>query len=103
MGTAERAVRRADAWLDRQFGFYPLALRHSLRHGFNRERLQPGHQNWFLDPTRSGPLPRWQALERAMFGWHYGGVRYVPPALQGPLRRERPPPVPRPHHNHLLL
>ena len=45
-----RRFRRIDRWLDRRIGFYPLSLRQSLRHGFNRERMQPGHQNWFLDP-----------------------------------------------------
>src|SRR2546426_11413387 len=70
--------RRIDSWLDRRIGFYPLSLRHSLRHGFNRERMQPGHQNWFLDPTLRGPVPRWLPLDRAMMSWHYGRFRWVP-------------------------
>src|SRR5262249_61530609 len=55
----ERAFRRADGWLDRRIGFYPLSLRHSLRNGFHRQRMRPGHSNWFLDSTLAGPLPRW--------------------------------------------
>lgn len=82
--------RRADACLDRRIGFYPLSLRHSLRHGFNRERMRAGHHNWFLDPTLAGPLPRWRLLDAAMMRWHYGKLRYVPAALLRRLRSERP-------------
>jgi hypothetical protein len=86
----EKVVRRADTWLDRRIGFYPLSLRHSLRHGFNRERMWRGHQNWFLDPALAGPLPRWPFLDAAMMRWHYGRLRYVPTILRDRLRRERP-------------
>lgn len=82
--------RRADRWLDAKIGFYPLSLRQSLRHGFNRERMRPGHQNWFLDPTLAGPLPRWSALDPLMRRWHYGSLRYLPPPLLERLRVERP-------------
>ncbi len=86
----EKVFRRADGWLDRRIGFYPLSLRHSLRHGFHRQRMQPGHQNWFLDPMLAGPLPRWRFLDPAMARWHYGRLRYVPPRLLARMRRERP-------------
>jgi hypothetical protein len=86
----KKVLRRADAWLDRRVGFYPLSLRHSVRHGFNRERMQAGHQNWFLDPTLAGPLPRWAFLDPAMMRWHYGRLRYVPEPLLERLRRDRP-------------
>jgi hypothetical protein len=86
----KKVLRRADAWLDRRVGFYPLSLRHSLRHGFNRERMQPGHQNWFLDPALAGPLPRWAFLDPAMMRWHYGRLRYVPEPLLERLHRDRP-------------
>jgi CDP-Glycerol:Poly(glycerophosphate) glycerophosphotransferase len=82
--------RRVDSWLDRQIGFYPLALRVSLRHGFHRERMRPGHRNTFLDPTKAGLLPRWDWLEWLMLRWHYGRLRYLPRALTDRLRRERP-------------
>ena len=88
--TAEKLCRRADTWLDRRIGFYPLSLRLSLRHGFHQERMRPGHSNWFLDPTLAGPLPRWPFLDPLMARWHYGRLRYVPPPLLGRLRRERP-------------
>jgi hypothetical protein len=87
---AEKIVRRTDRWLDTRVGFYPLSLRQSLRHGFNRGRMRPGHQNWFLDPTLAGPLPRWRFLDRAMMRWHYGGFRYVPSRLLERLHGERP-------------
>lgn len=84
------AIRRADRWLDRRIGFYPLSLRQSIRHGFNRERLRPGHENWFLDPSLAGPLPKWRFLDAAMTRWHYGRFRHVPPALMRRLEAERP-------------
>jgi hypothetical protein len=89
-GLRTRTVSRADAWLDRRIGFYPLSLRQSLRHGFNRGRLQPGHQNWFLDPTLRGPVPRWLPADAAMMRWHYGRLRHVSPPLLARLRAERP-------------
>jgi CDP-Glycerol:Poly(glycerophosphate) glycerophosphotransferase len=86
----EKAWRRVDTWLDRRIGFYPLSLRHSLRHGFHRERMRPGHSNWFLDPTLAGPLPRWRWLDRLMSRWHYGRLRYLPRGLRERMERERP-------------
>jgi hypothetical protein len=86
----EKIWRRADRWLDAKIGFYPLSLRQSLRHGFNRERMRPGHQNWFLDPTLAGPLPRWRILGRPMTRWHYGSLRHLPSPLADRLGRERP-------------
>jgi hypothetical protein len=85
-----KLVRRTDRWLDRRIGFYPLSLRQSLRNGFNSERMRGGHQNWFLDPTLAGPLPKWPVLDRAMLGWHYGRLRYVPHTLLERVERERP-------------
>jgi hypothetical protein len=88
--TPQKAWLRADSWLDRRIGFYPLSLRHSLRHGFHRQRMRPGHANWFLDPTLAGPLPRWRFLDPLMARWHYGRLRYVPGPLVERARRERP-------------
>jgi CDP-Glycerol:Poly(glycerophosphate) glycerophosphotransferase len=90
LAAARKAHRRADAWLDRRFGFYPLSLRKSLRHGFNATRMQPGHQNWFLDPNLRGPVPLAAPLDPVMLRWHYGRFRYVPAPLQQRLRSERP-------------
>ncbi|MFN0154042.1 MAG: CDP-glycerol glycerophosphotransferase family protein [Gaiella sp.] len=87
---AQRLHRRLDRALDDRFGFYPLAVRHSLRHSFHPERMRAGHDNWFLDPDRRGPAPSWRFIERAMFAWHYSGVRYVPRPLVRALRSERP-------------
>src|SRR5204862_4567273 len=69
---------------------YPLSLRHSLRQGFHRQRMRPGHSNWFLDPTLAGPLPKWQRLDPAMSRWHYGRLRYLSPTLVRRLEQERP-------------
>jgi CDP-glycerol glycerophosphotransferase (TagB/SpsB family) len=86
----DRIWRRSDRWVDARIGFYPLSLRQSLRHGFNSQRMRPGHQNWFLDPELAGPLPRWPFLDPAMTRWHYGRLRYLPHSLLERLRRERP-------------
>lgn len=85
-----KLLRRVDRWLDDTAGFYPLSLRLSMRHGFNRERMQPGHQNWFLDPNRAGPLPQWSSLDPLLMRWHYGRLRYVAPQLEQRIGRERP-------------
>lgn len=81
VGSVERVARKVDALLDRELGFYPLALRHSLRHAFHGERMRPGHRNTFLDPSQLGHLPRWRGLEGAMMRWHFSTRRYVPSAL----------------------
>jgi UDP-N-acetylglucosamine:LPS N-acetylglucosamine transferase len=80
-GLAERAVRRIDSVLDRQLGYYPLAIRLNNRHGFHLQRMQPGHPNWLLDSARVGALPRLRALERAMQRWHFSPRRHVPTRL----------------------
>ncbi len=90
VGVGEKIHRRMDRWLDRRIGFYPLSLRLSLRNGFHRERMRPGHPNWFLDPTLAGPLPRWPFLDPLMARWHYGRTRYLPRPLLQRLQRERP-------------
>ncbi len=84
----EGIQRSIDRALDRVLGYYPLAIRLSLRHGFHRERMAPGHENWMLDSTRVGPLPRWRWVERAMAWWHFSRARYVPRALRRSLRRD---------------
>jgi hypothetical protein len=88
--SAAKLARRIDLSLDRRIGFYPLSLRHSLQHGFHRERMRPGHSNWFLDPTLAGPFPKWTWLDPQMARWHYGRLRWLPPSLLSRLRAERP-------------
>ena len=85
----ERVVRRLDLELDRRIGFFPLAIRHSMRHGFHEGRWVPGHRNFLLDPDRAGPLPRWRLLEGPMARWYFSpGVRYVPSTLLERMRSE---------------
>jgi UDP-N-acetylglucosamine:LPS N-acetylglucosamine transferase len=83
----ERAARRLDDALDRHLGYHPLAIRLNDRHGFHRERMQPGHPNWMLDSDRAGPLPRWGALEGAMQRWHFSARRHVPGRLLDSMQR----------------
>ena len=58
--SGNRIAARVDAWLDRQIGYHPLAIRLNRRHGFHVERMHAGHPNWMLDSDRGGPLPHWR-------------------------------------------
>jgi hypothetical protein len=86
----ERLLRRADRWLDERIGYYPLAIRLNVRHGFHRERMRPGHRNQLLDSARIGPLPVRPRVERAMRTWHFSPRRHVATALRRRLESERP-------------
>jgi hypothetical protein len=81
VGAAARVHRAVDRRLDGWIGYYPLAIRLNYRYGFHGERMAPGHENWMLDSSRAGPLPRWDRLERGMLAWHFGRTRYVPRAM----------------------
>jgi UDP-N-acetylglucosamine:LPS N-acetylglucosamine transferase len=76
VGVVERIARRLDRALDRNVGYYPLSVRHSLRRGFNRERMRPGHPNIFLDSARTGRLPESQSLDRLVARWLFSKYRY---------------------------
>ena len=84
----ERVVRRIDRELDARIGFYPAAIRLNLREGFHRERMAPGHRNWFLDSDRAGPLPRRPRIDAAIERWTFSARRHVPPPLLGRMRDE---------------
>jgi UDP-N-acetylglucosamine:LPS N-acetylglucosamine transferase len=88
VGYLERALRRIDRVLDRQLGYYPLAMRFNYRHGFHGERMAPGHGNWMLDSDRDSHLPRWRVVERWMERWHFSKRRYVPHELVRRMRAE---------------
>jgi hypothetical protein len=85
-GFGERLSRRVDSVLDRQFGYYPLAIRLNRRHGFHEERMQPGHPNWMLDSSREGWLPHWASLERRVDRWFFSARRHVPHRLLTTMR-----------------
>jgi CDP-Glycerol:Poly(glycerophosphate) glycerophosphotransferase len=86
----ERVARRADGWLDERIGYFPLAIRLNLRHGFHGERMLPGHRNQLLDSDRVGPLPVRPRVEHAMRRWHFSPRRHVASALRRRLEAERP-------------
>ena len=88
VGTGERVVRRLDRALDRQLGYYPLAMRLNRRYGFHGERMAPGHPNWMLDPQRDSHLPSWRWVERTMERWHFWPRRYVPHELYRRMQAE---------------
>lgn len=83
-----RVWRRLDMALDRKIGFFPLAVRHSLRHGFHKGRWKVGHSNSFLDPRFGRRLPRWERLDRLAVRWHFSRVRYVPRVLLERMRAD---------------
>ena len=82
----ERVVRRADIFLDDHVGFHTVAVRHSLRMGFNSERWEHGHPIAFLDIDRAGHLPRWEIVDRAMSRWLFSSYRYVAKPLLETMR-----------------
>jgi len=83
-----RVARRIDTSLDRQLGYYPLAIRLNDRHGFHAERMQPGHPNWMLDSSRAGWLPRSKLVEQGMQRWFFSPRRHVPSRLLETMRAE---------------
>jgi hypothetical protein len=86
VGVLERVARRVDLAIDRNAGYYPLSVRHSLRHGFNRERMRRGHPNLFLDSSRTGRLPQSETLDRLLRGWLFSKRRYVSKMLLARMR-----------------
>ena len=85
---AERVSRRVDIEVDRRAGFYPLAVRQSMREGFHEGRWLPGHRNTFLDSDRVGALPRWESLDRLLTRRHFSAGRYTPAELVERMRAE---------------
>ena len=81
VGPVERVSRRVDLAIDRNAGYYPLSVRHSLAHGFHKERMRPGHPNHFLDSSLTGRLPRSEALDSLLRRWLFSEHRYVSRAL----------------------
>jgi hypothetical protein len=78
-----RMLGMIDRYLDKRIGFFPLALRLNMRHGFHAERMSRGHRNTYLDLSRKGPLPINDSTYRFMFWWLYGRFRF----LDGNIRR----------------
>ena len=87
-GLRGRLARRLDAALDRQLGYYPLAIRLNRRHGFHLERMQAGHPNWMLDPSRDSRLPHSERVERRMQQWFFSARRHVPRRLLDAMRSD---------------
>jgi hypothetical protein len=86
VGVGERIRRRIDFAIDRNAGYYPLSVRHTLRHGFNRERMRPGHPNLFLDSSSTGRLPESETIDRLLRRWLFSRRRYVSRTLLARMR-----------------
>jgi hypothetical protein len=88
VGKRERFARRIDLELDKRIGFYPLAIRHSQRHGFHDGRWAAGHTYPFLDTNRAGRSLRWRSIENASAAWHLSRRRHVPSQLLQRMQRD---------------
>lgn len=73
----EKIYRYVDNALDSALGWFPLALRFNMKHGFHLERMAPNHRNGYLDTNRLGFLPCWDWLYPLMFSWVFNSTRYV--------------------------
>lgn len=82
----EKVVRRIDATLEDELGFWPLAIRFNERYGFHAERMAHGHGNPFLDLDHRDPLPRWPWVESGIQRWYFSPRRYVPSTLLDAMR-----------------
>lgn len=70
-----------DNWLDERYGYFSLAMRLNLRHGFMVERMKPGHFNPFLNTRRGWPFPRSRRLYRFLSDWYFGPARHLCPGM----------------------
>jgi hypothetical protein len=83
-----RFASSLDTRLDRQLGFWPLAVRLNLDHGFHAERMSPGNIYGFLNPNLVGRLPRRHSVEALMRRWFFSPLRPLPPELERRMRSE---------------
>lgn len=82
LGAWDRLRRSVDHQLDARIGFYPTAVRHSMIHGFSRERMKWFNSKTFFNKSLAWPFPRSRFLLESMVRWMYGSRRFVHPALE---------------------
>lgn len=70
-----------DSWLEKRFGFFPLAVRQSLIHGFNAGRITRGSSNPFMNYWNGWPFPRSKKLFEWMYLWNYRKNRFTDPRI----------------------
>ncbi len=70
-----------DNWLEKKIGFFALAVRQSLIHGFNAGRMTRGSGNPYLHYWNGWPFPRSKKLFEWMYSWNYSGKRFVDPGI----------------------
>ncbi|MBI4665132.1 MAG: hypothetical protein HY751_01845 [Nitrospinae bacterium] len=81
LGLARKAHMYIDQRLEPYIGFYPLAMRLAMTHGFNEGKRQKGHKNLFHNPDTAGPLPHWKAVYDLMRAWYFSGLRFIHPGI----------------------
>lgn len=81
LGFFQRIKRYIDQRIDARLGFFALAVRHSLKHGFSLERMKYGHHNSFLNLSLSRPFPNSDYMMKFMVEWLYGKSRFIHPDL----------------------
>jgi len=78
----EKLKKMIDRWLDRHFGFFPLAVRFSIYHKYHLGRFQRGHRNPFLNSSLALPFPRSLRLLEFFRCWYFSTIRHVDLALK---------------------
>lgn len=84
----QKALSEADSRIDKRFGFYPLAIRFNIKHGFNTDRLMHGSYNTFYDLSGIGFAPNSNFVYKLMYKWYFSGVRFFHPSIPRFLRSE---------------
>jgi hypothetical protein len=77
-----------DIFIDKHFGFFPLAIRFNEKYGFHKKRMCRGHKNWFLDIDRRGILPHGKITYNLMQNWIFSRFRYIDPAIEEYMRND---------------
>ncbi len=67
-----------DGFLNKHFGFFPLAVRFCLQHNYHPERFRKKHSNSFLNLSLAFPFPRSTAIFTLLKKWFFSRHRFVP-------------------------
>ena len=82
VGLVERCARRVDLAIDRNAGYYPLSVRHSLREGFNRDEID---SFYVAPPGQNAMNPLGGDAPHASAGSRFAGFGAIAGAIVGGL------------------
>ena len=77
-----KLYRLFDGWLDKYFGFFPLAVRFCFVHNYHLSRFRKRHNNPFLNTLLALPCPRSNLILTLLKKWYFSSVRYVDPGIE---------------------